>query len=231
MYVRCPQCTVSQWIDGSKMVDAPTFVCGNCGRRREANPSALAKDRREHYRASVAFADASGIDVASANAVLLGIATLQEVEARAAGAEAASSESPRKLPRRSADRETRDEARRELGSRASRLVEEHDIEPDDAREVAVGKLSLRDAIRRRAEILEREARARGSRRERRVVFAGVLFVAILLTGAFLLRATDESLGYEPPVQSWDLSQFDEAMPPSPAILVAIQHESRPPGAR
>lgn len=80
MYIRCPECRASTWIDLVPSADAAggTLTCKSCSRSHApAKDNALAAGGTDPYQIALNFAEQHGLDLPSAYSVLLGIITLE----------------------------------------------------------------------------------------------------------------------------------------------------------
>ena len=81
MQVRCIKCKSIFQIAFGAIRRGGSIVCTDCGARhaQRASPEAFS-DPRKHDQAAHAFAEASGIDLPGANAVLLGVMSLLQAQ-------------------------------------------------------------------------------------------------------------------------------------------------------
>jgi len=81
MQVRCIKCKSIFQVAFGAVRRGGSIVCTDCGARhaQRANPEAFSNPR-EHDQAACAFAEASGIDLPGANAVLLGVMSLLQAQ-------------------------------------------------------------------------------------------------------------------------------------------------------
>jgi len=81
LQIRCVKCKAIFQVAFGAVCRSGPIVCTDCGARhaQRASPEAFS-DPHVHDRAARAFAEASGIDLPGANAVLLGIMSLRQAQ-------------------------------------------------------------------------------------------------------------------------------------------------------
>ncbi len=214
MYIRCVGCKSAS----RAQLGRPTqdMTCNRCGRAYDLSAAAkLGSTPQERYQRALGYAEANGLDLASAYSVLLGIMPLEmgqaihESEATAASEPAAASDStivptPTACPYDLAFQQAVNQGHltvrqaMERGDRvvfASKLVQKRGLKMSQAFMVADNRLTIRAALQmQREQASEKSLPAKqsghsGLQRHTKIGAIGTLAVAVL-AGAALVHGPD-----------------------------------------